>query len=91
MDPLGITRHRGDYLWGSFYREGADGLIETRDPATGVSLDQVPWRRASVDSAMPKTPTAPGRSTPSQAAIQRREADKKAQEQSRRELERPAA
>ncbi|MBJ94821.1 MAG: hypothetical protein CMP23_10170 [Rickettsiales bacterium] len=52
MDPLGITRHRGDYLWGSFYREGADGLIETRDPATGVSLDQVPWRRASVDSAI---------------------------------------
>jgi acyl-CoA reductase-like NAD-dependent aldehyde dehydrogenase len=52
MDPLRITRHRGDYLWGSFYIEGADGLIETRDPATGVALDQVPWRLASVESAV---------------------------------------
>jgi len=52
MDPLRITRHRGDYLWGSFYIEGADGLIETRDPATGVALDQVPWRLASVQRAI---------------------------------------
>ncbi len=52
MDPLRITRHRGDYLWGSFYIEGADGLIETRDPATGVALDQVPWRLGSVQRAV---------------------------------------
>ena len=52
MDPLRITRHRGDYLWGSFYLEGADGMIETRDPATGVALDKVPWRLSAVDAAV---------------------------------------
>ncbi len=58
MDPLRITRHRGDYLWGSFYIEGADGLIETRDPATGVSLDHVPWRLEAVQHAVSDAATA---------------------------------
>jgi len=52
MHPLQITRHRGDYLWGSFYLEGADGSIETRDPATGVALDNVPWRLPAVAAAI---------------------------------------
>ncbi len=52
MHPSRITRRRGDYLWGSFYVEGADGFIETRDPATGVVLDQVPWRRSAVAQAI---------------------------------------
>ncbi len=52
MDRTLITRHRGDYLWGSFYEEGADGLVETVDPSTGVILDKVPWRLAAVELAV---------------------------------------
>lgn len=52
MDPTLITRHTGDYLWGSFYQEGADGSFETSDPATGVSLDMIPWRTEAIDTAV---------------------------------------
>ena len=52
MDPTLITRHAGDYLWGSFFREGADGAFETSDPATGVLLDRVPWRVQAVHTAV---------------------------------------
>ncbi|MCP4869134.1 MAG: aldehyde dehydrogenase [Proteobacteria bacterium] len=52
MDPTLITHHTGDYLWGSFYQEGADGSFETSDPATGVSLDVIPWRVAAIDTAV---------------------------------------
>jgi len=52
MESTLITRHRGDYLWGSFYLEGADGFIETRDPATGVVLDKVPWRLSALNAAV---------------------------------------
>jgi len=52
LDPTLITRHAGDYLWGSFYQEGANGSFETCDPATGVSLDHIPWRVEAVDTAV---------------------------------------
>jgi acyl-CoA reductase-like NAD-dependent aldehyde dehydrogenase len=52
MDPTLITRHRGDYLCGSFFQRGADGWTETRDPSTGVALDRVPYRRAAVDEGV---------------------------------------
>ena len=52
MDRTLITRHRGDYLWGSFYKHGADGFVTTDDPATGISLDKVPYRTRAVSEAV---------------------------------------
>jgi acyl-CoA reductase-like NAD-dependent aldehyde dehydrogenase len=52
LDPTLITRHSGDYLWGSFYQEGSDGRFQTCDPATGVALDSIPFRAAAIDVAV---------------------------------------
>lgn len=52
MDITLLARHRGDFLWGSFYQEGADGVVESVDPSTGLVLDKVPWRAAAVDAAV---------------------------------------
>ena len=52
MDPLRITRHRGDYLWGSFYLEGADGLIETRDPIVVPLIRAVIWNGGFNESVL---------------------------------------
>lgn len=52
MDRTLITRHRGDYLWGSFYKHGSDGSFATSDPATGIALDQVPYRVTAIDEAI---------------------------------------
>jgi succinylglutamic semialdehyde dehydrogenase len=52
MDRTLITRHRGDFLWGSFFLSGSDGTFSTKDPATGVTLDEVPFRKAAVDDAV---------------------------------------
>jgi|GEM_PF-274713 len=52
MDQTLITRHRGDFLQGSFFLCGRDGSVATRDPATGITLDEVPYRKAAVDEAV---------------------------------------
>ena len=52
MDTTLLTRHKGDYLAGSFFKSGADGHFETSDPATGVALDRVPYRVGAVDEAL---------------------------------------
>jgi acyl-CoA reductase-like NAD-dependent aldehyde dehydrogenase len=51
MDPTLIARHRGDFLWGSFFQAGTDGLLESTDPSTGLLLDRVPWRVGAVQAA----------------------------------------
>ena len=51
MDPTLIARHRGDFLWGSFFQQGGDGALESTDPSTGLLLDRVPWRTTAVDAA----------------------------------------
>jgi len=58
MDRTLTTRHKGDYLQGSFYRHGADGLASTADPATGVELDRIRWRHGAVDEALGDAPVA---------------------------------
>jgi succinylglutamic semialdehyde dehydrogenase len=60
MEATLITRHRGDYLWGSFYKEGADGTVDDADPSTGVLLDRIPWRLASVEMAIADAQRASG-------------------------------
>ena len=52
MDRTLITRHRGDFLNGSFFLSGRDGSVATRDPATGITLDDVPYRKAAVSEAV---------------------------------------
>jgi acyl-CoA reductase-like NAD-dependent aldehyde dehydrogenase len=52
MDRTLTTHHKGDYLQGSFYRHGSDGEGSTSDPATGIELDRVHWRRGAVDQAL---------------------------------------
>lgn len=52
MDTTLLARHRGDFLWGSFFQHGADGIVESVDPSTGLVLDKVPWRAAAVDAAV---------------------------------------
>ncbi len=52
MDRTLLTRHKGDYLAGSFFQNGADGLVVDVDPATGVPLDSVPWRLGAVEDAV---------------------------------------
>jgi alpha-ketoglutaric semialdehyde dehydrogenase len=52
MDQALITRHRGDFLRGSFLLSGRDGAVITRDPSTGITLDEVPFRKASVPEAV---------------------------------------
>ena len=50
--------HRGDYLWGSFYLQGADGTFSNRDPATGVLLGEIPFRAEAVATAVDDARTA---------------------------------
>ena len=52
MDRTLLTRHKGDYLAGSFFQAGADGHVVDVDPATGVPLDRVPYREAAVEQAV---------------------------------------
>ncbi len=52
MDRTLLTRHKGDYLAGSFFQSGSDGRIVDVDPATGVPLDTLPYRAAAVDEAV---------------------------------------
>jgi acyl-CoA reductase-like NAD-dependent aldehyde dehydrogenase len=51
VDPT-ILRHRGDFLWGSFFQTAPDGFVESVDPSTGVALDRVPFRTASIGCAV---------------------------------------
>ena len=58
MNPTLTNRHRGDYLWGSFYLQGADGTFPSQDPSTGVLLDEIPYRSAAVHTAASDARTA---------------------------------
>ena len=60
MDQTLLTRHKGDYLAGSFFQAGADGLVVDVDPATGVPLDTVPYRADAVDEAVADASDATG-------------------------------
>jgi acyl-CoA reductase-like NAD-dependent aldehyde dehydrogenase len=51
MNSSQNSRHRGDYLWGSFYLQGADGTFSSREPATGVLLGEIPYRAAAITTA----------------------------------------
>lgn len=52
MDRTLLTRHKGDYLAGSFYKTGVDGSVVNVDPSTGVKIDTVPWRLGAIDEAV---------------------------------------
>ncbi len=52
MDLTQIPRLRGNFLWGSFYREGADGFVDTIDPSTSDRLGRTPWRLSHIDTAI---------------------------------------
>lgn len=45
------NRHRGDYLWASFYLQGSDGSFPNIDPASGELLGEIPYRADAVDIA----------------------------------------
>jgi alpha-ketoglutaric semialdehyde dehydrogenase len=60
MDRTLLTRHKGDYLAGSFYQAGQDGQVVDVDPATGVRLDDVPYRITAVDEAVADAADAGG-------------------------------
>jgi len=58
MNSSQNNRHRGDYLWGSFYLQGADGSFSNVDPATGVLRGEIPYRSSAVASAAEDARTA---------------------------------
>ncbi len=60
MDRTLLTRHKGDFLAGSFYQAGQDGSVVDVDPATGVRLDEVPYRIGAIAEAVADASDAVG-------------------------------